>query len=191
MINCMIAGVGGQGTVLASKLIAQAAMEQGLSVRTTETIGMAQRGGSVVSHIRMGEQIHSPLTPLQSADIILAFEPAEAVRIMPFFAKDGVMVVCDKAVKPIGDSTYAAASMIEYLKSNVSKLIVVNGEDMLRRCGNSKTLNVALLGTAMESGVFPFTEADIRNTIANKIPERFQAINLTAFTIGREAYYEQ
>ena len=87
--NCLLCGVGGQGVVLASKLIAFAAMRQGKSVRTAETIGMAQRGGSVVSHVRIGEEIYSPQIPLKSADLILAFEPAEAVRSLPYLKAGG------------------------------------------------------------------------------------------------------
>ena len=84
MMNCLLAGVGGQGTVLASKLIAQSAMNRGLNARTAETIGMAQRGGCVVSHVRVGEKIHSPLIPQHKADLIIGFEPAEAVRCLPY-----------------------------------------------------------------------------------------------------------
>ena len=97
--NLMIAGVGGQGTVLASKLIAAAAMKKGLNVRTTETIGMAQRGGSVFGHVRIGlttdsdsGQIFSPLIPMGKANAILALEPAEAVRQLPYLRKDGTVV---------------------------------------------------------------------------------------------------
>ena len=81
-MNCLLCGVGGQGTVLASRLIAYAAMQKGLEVRTAETIGMAQRGGCVVSHVRTGDEIFSSLIPLGSADVIIAFEPAEAVRCL-------------------------------------------------------------------------------------------------------------
>ncbi|MCL2267332.1 MAG: 2-oxoacid:acceptor oxidoreductase family protein, partial [Treponema sp.] len=84
--NCIIAGVGGQGTVLASKLIAAAAMKKGFDARTTETIGMAQRGGSVFGHIRIGDNIFSPLVPLGKADAIIAFEPSEAVRQLPYLS---------------------------------------------------------------------------------------------------------
>jgi indolepyruvate ferredoxin oxidoreductase beta subunit len=93
--NCLLCGVGGQGVVLASKLIAYAAMEKGLNVRTSETIGMSQRGGSVVTHVRMGETVHSPMIPKGAADVIMAFEPAEAVRNLSYLKKDGVMVVED------------------------------------------------------------------------------------------------
>ena len=99
--NCLLCGVGGQGVVLASKLIAYAAMEKGLNVRTSETIGMSQRGGSVVTHVRMGETVYSPMIPKGSADVIMAFEPAEAVRNLSYLKEDGVMVVDKKAVKPV------------------------------------------------------------------------------------------
>jgi len=83
-INCLLCGVGGQGTVLASRMIAAAAMKRGLFAETAETIGMAQRGGSVVSHVRVGENQYSPLIPYGKADIIIGFEPAEAVRCLPY-----------------------------------------------------------------------------------------------------------
>ena len=92
--NCLLCGVGGQGTVLASRLIAQAAMECGHFARTTETIGMAQRGGCVVSHVRIGEECQSPLIPLGKADILVGFEPGEAVRCLPYLAPGAPAVVC-------------------------------------------------------------------------------------------------
>lgn len=194
MINCIIAGVGGQGTVLASKLIAAAAMDQGLDVRTTETIGMAQRGGSVVSHVRIGEHIHSPLVPLGKAHLIIAFEPAEAVRVLPFLSGQGVMVVCDSAIKPVTSSLsgdgYAATDMLGYLGEHVTKLVVVSGEQLLAKCASAKALNVALLGAAIATGALPLGIADIERTIKAKLPERFWAMNLTALDAGRSMVYE-
>ena len=102
--NCLLCGVGGQGVILASKLIAYAAMEKGMSVRTSETIGMAQRGGSVVSHVRIGEKTYSPMIPKGSADVLLAFEPAEAVRSLPYLKagkEEGCVIVNRKAVQPV------------------------------------------------------------------------------------------
>ncbi|MDR0324210.1 MAG: 2-oxoacid:acceptor oxidoreductase family protein, partial [Treponema sp.] len=122
--NCLIAGVGGQGTVLASKLIAAAAMKSGFSVRTTETIGMAQRGGSVVSHVRIGDDIFSPLIPVGRADALVAFEPGEAVRQLPFLKDGGVLIVSDTAIKPVAalqgssfdkSNGYESNAMVEYL----------------------------------------------------------------------------
>lgn len=194
MTNILIAGVGGQGTVLASKLIAAAAMGKGLDVRTTETIGMAQRGGCVVSHVRMGSNINSPLIPQKSAQVIIGFEPAEAVRILPYLSEDGLMIVCDTAMKPVTSSlsgdTYQGYDMIEFLKKNVKKLVIINGEKLLKECVNAKTLNVALLGTAVESGVFPFSTDEMKDALRDTLPQRFLDINLNSFEIGRRMYNE-
>lgn len=194
MTNIMISGVGGQGTVLASKLIAAAAMNNDLDVRTTETIGMAQRGGCVVSHVRIGSSIQSPLIPLKSADAIIGFEPAEAVRMLPYLSEDGVVIVCDTAIKPVTSSlkggSYRADDMISFLKTNIKKLIIIDGEKLIKECGSEKTLNVALLGTALESGVFPFNVDDMAKALHETLPERFWDINIKSLDIGRRYYNE-
>jgi len=178
--NCMIAGVGGQGTVLASKLIAAAAMKCGYDVRTTETIGMAQRGGSVVSHVRVGENIFSPLIPLGKADALIAFEPAEAVRQLPYLGAEGSLIVCEGAIK--------AAAMIDYLKENVQKLFVIDGQRLAEQ--SAKTLNVALLGAAAAGGIFPFDGEVIKEIIPEMLPERFWEMNIKSFETGKGAYNE-
>ena len=191
-INCLIAGVGGQGTVLASKLIAAAAMTKNYDVRTTETIGMAQRGGGVVSHVRMGNNIQSPLIPLKNAQIIIAFEPAEAVRVLPYLSENGLLIVCDVAIKPVTSSlsgdNYKAEDMLDFLNKNVKNLIIINGNDLTKQCKNSKTLNVALLGTAVESGIFPFNADDIIKVLNEMLPEKFLEMNINALKIGRSMY---
>ncbi len=127
--NILLCGVGGQGTVLASKLIATAAMKKGLSVMSAETIGMAQRGGSVFSHIRIGENLRSPMIAEGSADIILGFEPGEAVRMLPYIKKDGCVIVSRKSIMPVtaalANHTYRGEEMISYLQKQVctSRLI--------------------------------------------------------------------
>jgi len=192
MMNCIIAGVGGQGTVLASKLIAAAAMKQGLNVRTTETIGMAQRGGCVVSHVRMGEEIFSPLVPLKSADVIIAFEPAEAVRVLPYLAPGGLMIVCDSRILPVTSSLsgdcYQAADMLSYLQSVVSRLVVIDGAVLIDACKSTKVLNVALLGAASASGAFPFDPVTMEEIVREKVPARFLEMNLAALAIGQRCY---
>ncbi|MDD2956432.1 MAG: indolepyruvate oxidoreductase subunit beta [Oscillospiraceae bacterium] len=191
MINCILAGVGGQGTVLASKLIAQTAMEQGHTAHTAETIGMAQRGGSVVSHVRIGQGAYSPLIPKGSAQILIAFEPAEAVRTLPYLAPDGVMVVAQKAVKPVtaalSGSNYDGAEMLRFLREDGRRLILVDGEAILRQCGSSKALNVALLGAAAASGVLGFSVADVEKAIRARIPQKYLDINLQALSLGAAA----
>lgn len=191
MKNCMLAGVGGQGTVLASKIIAQAAMKEGLSAHTAETIGMAQRGGCVVSHVRIGEDAFSPLIPKGMADVVIGFEPAEAVRCLPYLKEDGAMVVSTKAVQPVtaslSGSSYDADGMLAFLKERVNRLILVDGEEVCRQCGSAKVLNVALLGAAAKAGVLPVTLKQIEDTIREKLPERFLSMNLKALAAGAEA----
>lgn len=194
MTNILISGVGGQGTVLASKLIAAAAMAKNFDVRTTETIGMAQRGGCVVSHVRMGENIASPLMPQGGADAIIGFEPAEAVRVLPYLSENGLMIVCDTAMKPVTSSLkgdcYKGSDMIDYLKKHVKNLVLIDGEKLLSECINAKTLNVALLGTASESGVFPFSIDEMKDALRAALPQRYLDINLNSFEIGRRMYNE-
>jgi indolepyruvate ferredoxin oxidoreductase beta subunit len=183
----MIAGVGGQGTVLASKLIATAAMKKGFDARTTEFIGMAQRGGSVFGHCRIGENIFSPKIPLGKADALIAFEPAEAIRQLPYLSPDGVAVVCDRIIKPVADpnaNLYEAAVMMDYLKANTKKLITVDGRRLTEQ--NAKTLNVSLLGAAAQSGIFPFDAETLKGVLPEMLPERFLEMNLKAFELGRE-----
>ena len=189
MTNCLIAGVGGQGTILASKLIAAAAMDAGLFVRTTETIGMAQRGGSVVSHVRMGESISAPIIPYGEADIIMAFEPAEAVRTLPFLKPGGTVIVCDNAVHPAGSGGYDTEAVAQHLRSVAVKAVILDGKQLLARC-SAKALNVALLGAAARCGVFPFDAETVRNAITNGVPKRFLDMNMNAFDIGGEMYHE-
>ena len=136
MTDIVLCGVGGQGTVLASKLIAAAAMDKGLYVTSAETIGMAQKGGSVFSHLRVGKEVGTPMIARGTADLIIAFEPAEAVRMLPFLRRDGRMIVNSHAVKPVTsvlkDSGYDGREMIDYLKKNVDNLTVIDCERACR-----------------------------------------------------------
>ena len=132
--DILVCGVGGQGTVLASKLIASAYMAKGETVHSAETIGMAQRGGSVTSHVRIGEA-YSPLIAQGGADIILAFEPAEAVRNLAYLKKGGIVITNNVPVKPATDSLmnsgYEAQPMLEYLKDKCD-CIVMDGAAISR-----------------------------------------------------------
>ncbi len=153
--NIVFCGVGGQGTVLASKLVAKAAMMEQMHVRTAETIGMAQRGGSVFSHMRLGEA-DSPLIGKGEADLIIGFEPGETVRQLPYLKKGGAVVSSLKPVMPvsamIGQSSYDAGQMAEYLKKQVEHLVLVDADKALAEIGNPKALNVLLLGAALATG---------------------------------------
>lgn len=188
--NCLLCGVGGQGTVLASKLLAYAAMEKGQDARTAETIGMAQRGGCVVSHVRVGEQIHSPLIPKGQADVILAFEPAEAVRCLSYLKEDGTVVVNKKAVKPVTasltGSDYDGSEMIEFLQKKVKNLILIDGDSVCEQLGSAKVLNIVLLAAAAKSGKLSMNTEELKAAIKNRIPEKFHALNLKAVDLVNE-----
>ncbi len=182
--SCLLCGVGGQGTVLASKMLAFAAMEKGENVRTAETIGMAQRGGCVVSHVRVGNNVSSPLIPKGGADVLIAFEPAEAVRCLSFLKNDGTVIVNSKAIKPVTDtlsgSTYKGELMLNFLKSRVKNLVVVDGDAICKKCGSSKVLNMVLLAAAAQTGALSMNIEELKNAIEIKIPEKFKEINLQA-----------
>lgn len=188
-MNCILAGVGGQGTVLASKLIAQAGLSSGQMVRTAETIGMAQRGGCVVSHVRTGKHINSPLVPVGQADIIIGFEPAEAVRNLPYLKKGGTAVVARKAVRPVTasltGSSYDGSDMLDYLSQNVEHLILVDGEAICQEIGSPKVLNIALLGAALEA--LDIDAEQMENVIRASVRPQFVEMNLKALHAGMNA----
>ncbi len=191
MMNILLAGVGGQGTVLASKLIAQTAMNQGLNARTAETIGMAQRGGCVVSHVRIGREIHSPLISQHTSDLIIGFEPAEAVRCLPYLKENGAVIVSTKAVKPVTasltGSSYSGEEMTAFLQTQISRLYLIDAETICNRLGSTKVLNVVLLGAAAGAGLLGVTLEELEKTIRNKLPERFIELNCRALSEGAAA----
>ena len=188
MLNYLLAGVGGQGTVLASRIIAQCAMNQGQTVRTAETIGMAQRGGCVVSHVRIGEGIYSPLVPMKTADGIIGFEPGEAVRSIDYLKPGGFIVVSNMPLKPVTDSlspvNYDSETMIDYLRTVTDRVAVVDGDRVLDEAGSGKVLNLALLGAAIKSGYLAFSREEVESVIEDRIDPRFMELNLRAFSLG-------
>ena len=185
--DIMICGVGGQGTVLASKIIAAAAMDAGYRVHSAETIGMAQRGGSVVSHVRIGEQAYSPLIPYGSADVLLAFEPAEAVRNLVYLKKGGCVIVNSIPTKPVmgllSETEYNGAEMISYLKEKC-RTIVVNAEALCRPFGSIRYFNIAILGVAAGIDCLGISKEEILKEIESRVAEKFVEINKEAFLTG-------
>lgn len=182
--NIVLCGVGGQGTVLASKLLAAAAMSKDIPVMSAETIGMAQRGGSVFSHLRMGDNLYSPMIETGTADLIIGFEPGETVRMLPYLKDHGHIVVSTRAVKPVtatlSGSDYDAPQMLEYLKAAVPNLTLVNADQACADIGSSKVLNMVLLGAAIRTGVLDFTISEIEDVMKYTLPEKFHEMNLQA-----------
>lgn len=189
--DILLCGVGGQGIVLVSKLLAASAMAAGETVHSAETIGMAQRGGSVTSHVRIG-QSYSPLIPSGSASLMLAFEPGEAVRNLPLLSKDGTVIVSNTAVMPVTASlsggSYQAEPMLDFLRKRVKKVITADPGQLCAPLGSVKYFNVVMLGIALAAGVTGLPEDIVRNTVETKVPEKFREINAKALMIGEEYY---
>lgn len=197
MRNVLLTGVGGQGTVLAAKVLAQAAQAKGWQVRTAETIGMAQRGGSVVSHVRMGdngEEVIAPLVAKGTADMIIAFEPAEAARVLPYLAPDGVMVSATTSIQPItaalSTEPYLAEATIASLGGRLNgsaeapaRFVLVDDEAVLSQVGNRKALNTVLLAFALKTGHLPLSLGDLRDAVRACVKPRFVELNLAAIDL--------
>ena len=185
--DILICGVGGQGTVLASKIIAAAAMDEGNTVHSAETIGMAQRGGSVTSHVRIGEQAYSPLIPFGSAELLLAFEPAEAVRCLKYLKPEGTAIVNTAPTKPVTEnlnaSGYDGKKMVDYLKTKCA-CIFVNSDEVCAPFGSSKFFNIILLGIAAGSGKLGIGRETVLKQIEQRVPAKFIDINKQAFEAG-------
>ncbi len=186
-LNVVVCGVGGQGNVLASRLIADMFLARGAEVKTAETIGMAQRGGSVASHVRVGEAA-SPLVPQGCADVLVAFEPGEAVRCIGF-VRAGAVVVCNTAaVQPptaaLTGANYDGSEALAYLQELSAaghvQLVEVDGPAVTAAVGNPKTLNIVLLAAATRAGALGTTRAELEAAVQARVKPRFHALNLAA-----------
>lgn len=189
--NIILTGVGGQGTVLASKLIAAASLAKGYEVMSAETIGMAQKGGSVFSHLRVGEGLYSPMIRQGTADLLLAFEPAEAVRMLPYLKESGVLVVSSHPVMPVtaalAGTDYTGREMVEYLRREVREMHVLDGAAAAQEVGSPKALNVIMLGAALASGALDFlTQEDVIAAIRKKVKPQFVEMNERALVYAGE-----
>ena len=182
-MNIVLCGVGGQGTVLASKLLAYAAMKKGLQVMSAETIGMAQRGGSVFSHLRIGGELYGPMIAEGTADIIIGFEPGETVRMLPYLKKGGTVIVSKRGVMPVTASlgaVYEPEKMLDYLREKITKLTIVDTDEAFEKLGSSKVMNVVLLGAAVSSGTIAFTKEEIKDALKARLPEKVLDLNYRA-----------
>ncbi len=212
MINILLTGVGGQGTVLAAKILALAASTKGWKVRTAETIGMAQRGGSVISHVRIGnngEDVYAPLVTHGSADLIIAFEPGEAARVLPYLSKTGTIVTATSTVEPvsaaIGDASYDAKQILENIQLSLynamvknitrgktrkqpqSRLVPVNDAAIIAKLGgNRKVLNSVMLAVAVAQNVLPLSLDDLAAAISACVKPQFVEMNIHAIEVALE-----
>ena len=181
----MIVGVGGQGTLLASRILGNAVISEGYDVKVSEVHGMSQRGGSVVTYVRYGEKVNSPIIDKSGADIILAFEELEALRALPFLKKDGKIIVNTQNIDPMPVITGAAAypeHIIDSLKAAGADVTAVDALDLAIKAGNMKSVNVVLIGVMAKNTAIP--ENVWRDTIKSTVPEKFLEANLKAFELG-------
>ena len=188
--SILLCGVGGQGTVLASKMIASACMARDIPVMSAETIGMAQKGGSVFSHVKLGDGLNSPMIPLGGADILIAFEPAEAVRMLPYLKEGGSAVVNSRAIKPVTATltggSYDGSEMIACLKERVKALTVIDCAAACEELGSPKALNMVLLGAAVDTGELFVTREDLIEAMKARVKPQFFDMNIRALNYVRE-----
>ncbi len=183
-VNIMVVGVGGQGTLLTSRIIGKTAHANGFDVKLSEVHGMAQRGGSVVTFVRFGEKVFEPIVEEGSADILISFEKLEAKRYLHFLKKDGVLIVNDCKIDPMTVVTGA----FEYPKNVIEgliearKTVVIDGISIAKELGNSKVLNSVVLGAAAK--YIGFTEQQWLEVLRNTVPPKTVEINEKAFLAG-------
>ncbi|MDR1070302.1 MAG: indolepyruvate oxidoreductase subunit beta [Gracilibacteraceae bacterium] len=185
MNNILIAGVGGQGTILAGRILAAVILEAGYDLKVSELHGMAQRGGSVVTQARWGERVFSPIVARGEADVILAFEKLEALRWLPWLRPGGQMLVNDQRIDPMPVVTGAAAypeDIPALLMAADAAVTVCDGYALARRSGSPKAVNMVLLGLLSRHLEFP--AAAWEDAIRQAGPEKYLPANLAAFRLG-------
>ncbi len=183
--NIMIVGVGGQGSLLASRILGNAVMLAGYDVKVSEVHGMSQRGGSVVTYVKYGDSVASPVICKGEADIIMSFELLEAARWLPFLKKDGVIITNTQQINPMPVVTGAMeypSELEKKIAATGARLIAADALSIAREAGNEKAVNVALIGLMADS--LGFDKDIMHKAIEMSVPEKFRELNLKAFELG-------
>lgn len=186
VFNILISGVGGQGVLLTSKIIAEAALLSGLDVKQSEVHGMAQRGGSVLSQVRFGEKVFSPIVSEGEADLLIGFEPLETARYLHFLRNDGAVIYNTRPIGTIGVSIAAEkypSDINDTIKLRAKSVMPLDGTELAVQAGDKRTLNLVLLGAALK--FLPLKEAIILDAIVNTVPKKVLEMNQKAFAAGR------
>lgn len=186
--SIIIVGVGGQGTLLASKLLGNVLLSQGHDVKVSEVHGMSQRGGSVVTYVRYGEKVYSPIVTEGEADLILAFERLEAARWLSYLKKDGKLIVNDQRITPMPVITGAMEypeNILEKLKEKGIQITALDALSLAEQAGTAKAVNVVLMGVLSASMAFP--EEIWQAALEKCVPAKFLDMNKKAFALGRAA----
>lgn len=182
--NILLVGVGGQGTILASKILSQGLVEAGYDVKMSEIHGMSQRGGNVSTQIRYGKKVYSPIVGKGEADVIVAFEKMEALRWIEFLRKDGKMVINDFEIPSVpilmGKAEYPKEILEEL--SKVADILIIKAAKIAEELGNSKAMNVVLLGSLVKA--MNVEGVDWKKAIEDNVKKGFEELNLRAFNEG-------
>jgi indolepyruvate ferredoxin oxidoreductase beta subunit len=182
--NILLVGVGGQGTILASKILSEGLVEAGYDVKMSEIHGMSQRGGNVSTQIRFGEKVFSPIVGKGEADVIVAFEKMEALRWIEYLKEGGTMIINDYEIPSVpiqqGKAQYPEG-ILEELASK-AKIYVLKAGDIAEEIGNRKTMNIVLFGAMVKA--MNIDDIDWENVIKNNVKEGFEEINIKAFQAG-------
>lgn len=186
--NIMIVGVGGQGSLLASKMLGHLLLSEGYDVKVSEVHGMSQRGGSVVTYVRYGSKVASPVIDRGEADYIVSFELLEAARWLPFLKKDGQIVTNVQQIDPMPVITGAAEypeNLVEKLKASGAKVDALDCLKLAEEAGSSKAVNLVLMGRL--SHYFDLPEDAWMRSLEANVPAKFLELNKKAFALGRDA----
>lgn len=186
--NIMIVGVGGQGSLLASKILGHLLLSKGYDVKVSEVHGMSQRGGSVVTYVRYGDKVYSPIIDKGEADYIVSFELLEAARMLPYLRKGGVIVTNTQEIDPMPVITGAAEypdDLVNKMKASGATVDALDCLSLASEAGSSKAVNIVLLGRL--SHHFDMPEEDWINALKANVPEKFLDMNMKAFALGKNA----
>jgi len=187
--DILIVGVGGQGTILASDILGAVAIAAGYEIKKTDTLGMAQRGGSVVSHVRIGEKVWSPLIKEGDVDILLAFEKLEAARWTPYLSSNALVILNDYAIPPLsvslGTQCYPGTAEIqEILEQKTANIHLIDGNSKAKQIGDVRTLNIIMLGYL--SSFLSIEPKTWQECLTKILPAKILDMNLKAFELGRK-----
>jgi len=187
--NILMTGVGGQGVILASEILSEVMMQAGFDVKKSEVHGMAQRGGSVNSHVRFGAKVHSPIIPDQKVDILFSFEQLETMRYLDLIKEDAIILVNDQKILPpsviLGKDTYPD-NIPALLTEKYSGFKLFDAIGVARQAGNAKALNIAFIGALSKH--FDIEDKLWNNAISKILPPRLVELNLNVFAMSRENY---
>jgi len=189
--NIIVAGIGGQGNVLASRIIGEAAIEANYHVLIGETFGAGQRGGAVLSHVRLTkEKTYGPLIPEGYADAVIGLEPFEALKCASKFLKpDGIIITNEYPIQPSDKNYPELEKIFQFLKNISSKLYKINGTKIALEIGDIAVLNIVMLGAAYATGILPVKEEDIKKSFIEKLAKSAE-LNLKAFEKGKKMIKE-